>query len=382
MDNDEQVWFPMNLTIWIATVALAGRLPGSEPMMSQVDIAKGGEGGYLHYRIPNLLTTRRTVIAVLEGRKTSLSDSSDIDTLAMRSFDSGKTWTRYQVIGDNGVDKIGNPCTLLDRTTGTVWVFLTVYQATLSQKQIIAGEGSIRIWTTKSTDDGAHWSTPVDISSQIKGKDERQTWFSTGPGTGIQLRNGRLVAPMYYRWKGSDVSYSVAMYSDDHGKTWTLGKPAGDHTNEAQLVELSDGSLVYNMRSYLGKNRRAISHSRDGGETWTAPELDLALIEPVCQASFVAWTKKGKPYRDWLLFSNPADTKRDNMTVRVSYDGGKVWAASRALYPGPSGYSSLAVLPDGVIGCLYERGDAGPYEKLTFARFNLEWLTGADQPKR
>lgn len=26
-------------------------------------------------------------------------------------------------------------------------------------------------------------------------------------------------------------------------------------------------------------------------------------------------------------------------------------------------------------GCLYERGDRTPYEKITFARFDLKWLT-------
>ncbi len=30
---------------------------------------------------------------------------------------------------------------------------------------------------------------------------------------------------------------------------------------------------------------------------------------------------------------------------------------------------------DGTIGVLYEAGKAHPYEKTTFARFNLEWLT-------
>jgi len=83
-----------------------------------------------------------------------------------------------------------------------------------------------------------------------------------------------------------------------------------------------------------------------------------------------------------VLFSNPADTRRDNMTVRISYDGGSNWPAARSLYPGPSAYSSLAVLPDGNIGCLYERGETGPYEKLTFARFNLEWLTAAAEHKK
>ena len=41
------------------------------------------------------------------------------------------------------------------------------------------------------------------------------------------------------------------------------------------------------------------------------------------------------------------------------------------LHAGPAAYSCLAVLPEGGIGCLYERGDKGPYETITFAR-NME----------
>jgi sialidase-1 len=43
-------------------------------------------------------------------------------------------------------------------------------------------------------------------------------------------------------------------------------------------------------------------------------------------------------------------------------------------------------MPDMSIGLLFERGEQGPYERITFARFLLEWLTsGADrllQPAR
>jgi len=76
-----------------------------------------------------------------------------------------------------------------------------------------------------------------------------------------------------------------------------------------------------------------------------------------------------------LLFANPASTKREKMTVRISYDEGRTWPASKTVYPGPSAYSCLAVLPDGSIGLLYERGITNPYESVTFARFTLEWLT-------
>ena len=47
---------------------------------------------------------------------------------------------------------------------------------------------------------------------------------------------------------------------------------------------------------------------------------------------------------------------------------------------GVSGYSDLAVGPDGTIYCLYERGstdgkDHFATRALTLARFNLEWLS-------
>jgi hypothetical protein len=35
-------------------------------------------------------------------------------------------------------------------------------------------------------------------------------------------------------------------------------------------------------------------------------------------------------------------------------------------------------LKNGDLGILYECGDKSPYETLTFARFPLEWLEGAN----
>ena len=46
----------------------------------------------------------------------------------------------------------------------------------------------------------------------------------------------------------------------------------------------------------------------------------------------------------------------------------------RAIEPGPSAYADLAVLRDGTILCLYESGMKTPYETLSLARFNREWL--------
>ena len=71
-----------------------------------------------------------------------------------------------------------------------------------------------------------------------------------------------------------------------------------------------------------------------------------------------------------LLFSNPDAMERKNVTVRMSGDNGVTWKVKRSVEPGPSGYSDLAVLPDGTILLLYERSNTA----LTLARFNLKWL--------
>lgn len=99
--------------------------------------------------------------------------------------------------------------------------------------------------------------------------------------------------------------------------------------------------------------------------------LDEALVEPTCQASLVRYGDG-----DRLLFANPASTKRERLTVRLSEDGGATWPAARVLHEGPAAYSALAVLPDGRVACLYERGRKSPYEALTLARFPVGWVSG------
>ena len=80
--------------------------------------------------------------------------------------------------------------------------------------------------------------------------------------------------------------------------------------------------------------------------------------------------------RSRILFSNPASrTERVNLTVRLSYDECKTWPVARTIYSGPSAYSCLVALPDLTVACLYERGLENPYEKISIACFNVEWLT-------
>jgi sialidase-1 len=201
-----------------------------------------------------------------------------------------------------------------------------------------------------------------------------------GPVNGIQLlrgdHRGRLMIHVNHSalLQGRIVSRSHVIYSDDHGATWQVGGCEDEKTNESTLVELADGSLLQNMRSYHGRNHRAIARSRDGGQSRSPASLDPTLIEPVCQASIWRGTWPGAGSRSRILFSNPASTRRENLTVRLSYDEGATWPVGRTIHPGPAANSCLAVLQDGSVACLYECGENRPYEKILVARFSLGWL--------
>ena len=356
--------------------------------MVQIDLFISGEGGYHTYRIPSIIVTPGgAVLAFCEGRKHGRGDSGDIDIVMRRSPDGGETWEPMRVIADFGSDTIGNPCPVVDRETGVIWLLLTHNLGDDTEREIMEGtsRGTRTVWVMRSEDEGETWSEPVEITASVK--PPNWTWYATGPGVGIQLRygehRGRLIIPCDHALAGSKVYRSHVIYSDDHGESWRLGGAVGDHVNECQVVELVDGRLLLNMRSYHGRNRRAVAFSADGGLTWSEPTLDPTLIEPVCQASILRFTDRIEGDRNRILFSNPASTRRERMTVRLSYDEGRSWPISKVIHEGPSAYSCLAVFPDMTIGCLYERGRLHPYERITLARFTLEWLTdGADSIRR
>ena len=359
----------------------------SKPFLRQTDLFVSGEEGYHTYRIPSLITTRAgTVLAFCEGRKEGRGDSGNIDLLVKRSEDGGRTWSAQQVVWDDGANTCGNPCPVVDERTGRIVLLATWNRGGDQGRDLHRGtaKGTRRVFVLTSDDDGRSWSRPREVTAAAKAPD--WWWYATGPGVSIQLRRGphagRLVAPCNHTSK-ADGFAAHAIYSDDGGRTWRRSNSIKPACNESQVVELADGRLMMNMRSQSFTNEertgyRAIAFSRDGGATWSAPEFDRHLGDPQVQASLIRYSLASEEGRNRLLFSNPSPPirrergQRVDLTVRLSYDEGRSWPVAKVIHEGSAAYSDLVALPDGTIGCLYERDN---YGKITFARLTLEWLT-------
>ena len=354
--------------------------------MDEQTLWHSGDGVYNCYRIPALVVTKAdSVLAFCEGRRHSARDHGDIDMLVRRSVDGGSTFDAQRVIWPDAGNTCGNPSPTVDRLTGTIWLLMTWNRGEDAEPMILNGTSvdTRRVYVSHSEDDGCTWSPPSEITATTKLP--TWTWYATGPGAGIQIENGphagRLVVPCDHIEEGGNdtrLFRSHVLCSDDHGASWQLGGVAPkQQVNECEVVECgSGGRLLLNMRNYdRDHHARQVAISDDGGANWTNQHHDDILIEPICQASIHRHRCKGE---DAILFSNPAsETERVKMTVRASFDEGAGWSHGRLLNNGPSGYSDLATLPDGRIGCLYEAGEQEANESLRLTRFTLDWLCGS-----
>ena len=356
------------------------------------DVFVSGEAGYHTYRIPSIIVSPTgTLLAFCEGRNISSADKSPTDIVLKRSFDNGGSWSPVEVVVNAVPDAAMDPCPVVDKDTGTLWLVFDRYPEHYSGAAGLE-RNSATAWVTSCRDDGETWTDPVDITATTK-KPE-WAWIAHGPGVGIQAHSGRLIIPCNqtpsrlnrdghpsadFRLRGS----CFITYSDDHGRNWHLGGEAGPTVSESQVVELADGRLMLNMRSYRGCGCRAVSYSQDDGSSWTAPVDAPDLVEPICQASLLRYSLSPPGDRNRLLFCNPASPSgRKNLTVRLSYDEGENWPVEKQLNAGFSAYSCLTRLPGGGIGCIFETDGSAPapdsdgrYKRIVFRSFSLEWLT-------
>ncbi len=377
-------------TIRAGLLLLLVGLPASGAEPAVADVFVPAADGFKSVRIPSAVVTNGTVLAFAEGRAAD-ADQAKNKIVLKRSADGGKTWGKVAVVAEDGDKALNNPCAVVEREGGRVLVMYQSYPAGVGERSDkirpgYDGEMVIRNWLVTSDDDGVTWSKPRDVTRETK-REKGVTTVAGGPGVGIQLRHGKHAGRLLFPFnEGPFGLWNVyAVYSDDRGKTWQMGDVApgglidaggGKQTstvNEAQFVELKDGSIRFNVRRWGGKAVRKTCVSADGGATWSKVEDAPELLDPGCMGSVLRYTDPADGVKSRILYAGPQGTRRENGTVFVSYDEGKTWPVKRVLCAGEFAYSCLTALPDGTIGCLYETEGTS---KIVFARFTLDWLTG------
>lgn len=354
-----------------------------------IELRAAGQDNCHTYRIPGIITTNKgTLIAVYDNRYARSKDlQEDIDIGMSRSEDGGETWEPMKVIMDMDewggkpeyLNGVGDPSILYDHKNNTIWVaalwihgFNRDDMAWWVSQPRMTPEKTGQFMLVKSTDDGRTWSKPINITQQIK--DPSWQLLLQGPGRGICMDDGTLVFPAQFKADigtkaldgGKHTSHSTIIFSKDGGNTWHIGTGAKPNTTEAQVVQLSNGSLMLNMRDDRNRqikddtNGRAVAVTNDMGKTWTVhPSSNGALPEPNCMASIIGanvWV--GKENKKVLFFSNPADKyRRINMTIKASLDEGMTWPEQYHLLihaPEGFGYSCLTMVDEQHVGIVYE----------------------------
>lgn len=378
-------------------------------MFKNIDLFEARKDGYHVYRIPGIIVTKNNVVvATTEARTKGGGDWDPNDVLMRRSFDAGNTFQERQLIVDHknyGEGPISNFVLIPDRTSGRV-IALYCYKYS-------------RVFTMFSDDDCNTFSEPVEITDTFNQFHQDYDWrvCATGPGHGIQLENGRMIVPVWLSdGSGSEMgkgnlghrpSIITSIYSDDCGMTWKRGdiicrnkdivnQQVLINPNETIAVQLSDSSVMFNIRSESEIQRRLIAISHDGATNWKIKGFDNSLLEPICMASILKSNQKKIDAPQEIIFINPdtledtmrGDRKkndgskgmsrdRKNLTAKCSQDDGETWPISKIIEPGFSGYSDLAQLESGEFLCLYECGIVDricddKYIRLTI--FDKQWL--------
>jgi sialidase-1 len=319
--------------------------------------------GYVGVRVPALSVLKDGSILCMAGAGHGKGDWAPCDVLQKRSTDGGKTWS--------------DPVVLFTNKTSTVNAMPIVSHDGTIHLLLMRDYGSVE--HIVSTDGGKTYSTPEPITPTLdewkKTNGYQWTVVAPGPGSGIELKSGRLLAPVWLTDapdRKHRPSIVTTIYSDDTGKTWHVGDiiardtPETTNPNESDVIQLPDGQVMINMRNGSAVHQRLIATSPDGATGWSKPAFVADLFEPICEASWTVVPLGESPEKHMLVHIAPAgdgttppaskSAPRENLTLYASLDDGKTWPIHKLLDAGRAAYSDVTVGTDGRILVAYESG--------------------------
>jgi len=253
-------------------------------------------------------------------------------TMACRSSDSGRTWSKPFTIIDHQLDD--GPHALLTCRDGTVLCFGAVQASWYGYRQAPQRfQGDIDGLNTKqfvlrSTDGGRNWSDPVWLDSP------GDFYERAHGGRPLELEDGGILWATYYQQSGAKYLRGAIRRSDDSGRTWQVVSTierADNSIDEPGIAQLQDGRLMLVTRP-----DGAVFHSADGGSTWSDSGSRI-VPEPTFKAPQLIVLKDGTivVVATWR-----------NLRIWISTDAGLTWTDDIPLDTSSYGYPGSFIVDE------------------------------------
>jgi predicted neuraminidase len=187
-----------------------------------------------------------------------------------------------------------------------------------------------------------------------------------------QLPSGRILLPLYT----DTFSISIMAITDDSGATWHASKPLFGFGNiQPTVMRRNDGTLVAFMRENGVKEKVRVSESSDDGETWG----EVGVCELPNPGAGVDGIRLANG--QWLLVYNDTTQGRNRLAVSLSKDEGRTWPITRHLEDQSTGsyhYPAVSQGADGTIHVIYSFFVEGG-KSMKHAAFGESWISASAQ---
>ena len=306
--------------------------PGGVDRMPNGDLLVTHSSGYWHssFAMPRLIEPKLAKNWRAEGWPLDFVAPTGGRTMACRSSDGGKTWSKPYTILDHRLDDGAHAVMTLPggRVICLIGVQASWYgytEAPKGFKKDIDGLNT-KQFVIHSDDNGKTWSKPRGLKSP-------GNFYERGHGgRPVLLSDGSILWATYYQVRGRKFLSGAIRRSTDNGLTWPVISRIVRKDNaidEPAIAELKDGRLVLVTRP-----DGAIFHSPDKGVTWKdsgarivdsgkfkAPQL--VVLKDGTLVAFATWR---------------------NLRAWISRDGGMTWTKDLPLDTGSYGYPGSYIL--------------------------------------
>lgn len=318
----------------------------------------------------------------IRGQKGGFVAPTGRRSMACRSTDHGKTWSKPFTIIDHRLDD--RPDALFVCRDGTLLCFVNVKaswagfpQAPEEFANDIQGLNDQQM-VLRSQDNGETWSEPIWIQGP-------GSFYERARGRPIQLPDGGILWATYCEDVGGAESggekplYGVIHRSDDVGKSWrviSIVRRRGKNIDEPSVAQLKDGRLIMATRPDGG-----LLFSKDQGVSWVDSNRTIKRHGPTFRAPQLLVLKDGTvvALATWHVFKVGRGVP--HLCAWISRDQGQTWnRPGFALDISSYGYPGACLMQDESIMISYCESGKAPNRvyvmriKINDARDGVDFL--------